>query len=251
MVGKNKGFHRPALEAWVEACKRMDNPHKKVVGLLLAFTGVRNNVIGHIHGPTWFTWTDPDSNETNDGEAPKLKVKNHTTCYRNGSSTPCSNCEEDGEFTTKYNDARKIPLIVEWRNWNKGDAHEWELEPLDVRGIVKDYFAVTPDDYGHKMIGPDGTGISNSTVNVWCKEIAQEAQIGLERGTQQHSSFDDPVPKVDPHDLRGTFIMQLIRNNMQRTKIIKYTGHEHVSSLEPYEERVSQETSAREFLDHI
>jgi len=251
MAGKNKGFHPPALEAWVNACKRIDNPHKKVVGLLLAFTGIRNNTIGHIYAPEWFTWTDPENGETNDNEPPKLKVKNHTTCHRNGNINPCGKCEKDGEFTTKYDDARKIPLVETWKNWNQGGVNEFIEEELDLRGLCKDYFAVTEDDFGQTMVGPKSEGLSMTTVNNYCMDIAIEAEIGLERGTTKMEAYDQAVPKVDPHDLRGTFIMQAIRNNMQRTKLIKYTGHEHVSSLEPYEERVAEESHARELLDHL
>jgi integrase len=99
------------------------------------------------------------------------------------------------------------------------------------------------------MIGGDGVCVG--TINKWIKDIAIDAEIGLERGLTDDSRFDKKVPDVIPHDMRGTFIMQLIRNNMQRTKVIKYTGHDHVSSLEDYEERVAEETDAREFLDHI
>lgn len=251
MGGKNEGFHRPALDAWVRACKDLNNIHKKVIGLLLPFTGIRVGTLCHIYGPTWFTWVNAETGETNDGQAPKLKVKNHTTCYRGGDTVPCNYCEKDGEFTTKYDDARKIPLIQTWKNWNRGGEEEYIEEELDLRRLCKDYFAVTPDDYGQKMIGPQGEGISKNTANKWVKEIAVEAQIGLERGTQSHKYFDQAVPQVDPHDLRGTFVMQLIRNNMQRTKLTKYTGHNHVSSLEPYEERVAEETPASEFLDHM
>jgi integrase len=108
---------------------------------------------------------------------------------------------------------------------------------------------VTPSDYGNEMVG--GDGVTQSTINRWLKEIAIEAEIGYERGLINSSNFDQKVPDVMPHDMRGTFIMQLIRNNMQRTKLIHYTGHNNVSSLAPYERRVAQETDAREFLDHI
>jgi hypothetical protein len=79
------------------------------------------------------------------------------------------------------------------------------------------------------MIG--GDGVTAGTVNKWVKDIAIDAQIGLERGLTEDARFDEMVPDVYPHDMRGTFIMQLIRNNMQRTKLTKYTGHDHVSSL--------------------
>jgi len=249
-VGRgNKGFHRPALEAWVNTCKDLRNPDKKMVGLLLPFTGVRNKTLCHIHGPTWFSWVDPDSDKTSDGEPPKMKIPSQGTCHRGGDTEPCRYCEEAGQFETKYDDGREIPLIETWQNHNRGGQNSSVMEELDLRGLCKDYFKITPSDYGNEMIA--GDGISKGTVNTWLKEIAQKAEIGYERGLTEHSDFTEMVPDVYAHDMRGTFVMQLIRNNMQRTKLIKYTGHDHVSSLQPYEERVSQETDAREFLDHI
>lgn len=249
MGRSNKGFHRPALEAWVKAAKAQDNPDKRVTGLLLPFTGLRVDEFGHLHGPTWFSWTDPETGETSDGGPPKLRVPDKGTCHKGGDTTPCDDCQEDGQFTTKYDDGREIPLITEWNNWNRGGHNSYITEELDLRSLCKSYFKVTPSDYGNEMVL--GDGISTTTVNRWLKEIAVDAEIGYERGLIENSHFDERVPDVIAHDMRGTFVMQLIRNNMQRTKLIKYTGHDHVSSLAPYEERVSDETDAREFLDHI
>lgn len=249
MGRSNQGFHRPALQAWVRASREQSNPDKQITGLLLPFTGLRVNTFCHIHGPTWFTWVDADSGRTNDGEPPKLKVPSAGTCHINGNTTPCPECEDDGEFTTKYEDGREIPLAETWNNWNRGGHNDFVTQDLGLRGLCKSYFAVTRDDVGNEMIAGDGVTIN--TVNKWIKDIAIDAQIGLERGLTEDSRYDDKVPDVYPHDMRGTFVMQLIRNNMQRTKLTKYTGHDHVSSLQPYEERVAEETDAREFLDHI
>jgi hypothetical protein len=252
-VGRsNKGLHRPALEAWVRASKEQNNPHKRITGLLMPFTGPRVNTICHIYGPTWFSWVDSDTGETNDGDPPKLSIPSSCPCRINlDRSTPCPQCEDDGEFTTKYDDGRDIPLAETWHNFNRGEHHDFVVEDLGLREECRSYFAVTRDDVGNKMIGPKGDGVTHNTINKWLKDIAIDAQIGYERGLVTDARFDEEVPDVIPHDMRGTFIMQLIRNNMQRTKIIKYTGHDHVSSLQPYEERVAQETDAREFLDNI
>lgn len=215
----------------------------------MPFTGPRVDSVCHIHGPTWFTWIDPDTTETNDGEPAKMKIPSAGPCHKNGNTVPCPQCEDDGEFTTKYDDGRKIPLAETWANWNRGGHHDRIMQDLGLRKLCKSYFKVTTSDIGNEMIG--GDGVSANTINKWLKEIAIDAQIGLERGLSDDARFDEPVPDVIPHDMRGTFIMQLIRNNMQRTKVTKYTGHDHVSSLEPYEERVAEETDAREFLDHI
>ncbi|RJX47579.1 hypothetical protein DP106_14600 [Halonotius pteroides] len=217
--------------------------------MLLPFTGLRVNTFCHIHGPTWLTWIDADTTETNDNDPPKLKVPNAGVCHKNGDTSPCTNCEDEGEFTTKYDDERDIPLAKTWNNFNKGGHYDFTTQELGLRKLCKSYFKVTRDDIGNEMIA--GDGISEGTVNKWLKQIAVDAQIGLERGLTDDARFDEKVPDVYPHDMRGTFIMQLIRNNMQRTKLIKYTGHDHVSSLEDYEERVADETDAREFLDHI
>jgi hypothetical protein len=249
MGRSNQGLHRPALDAWVEAAKAQDDPNKKLTGLLLPFTGLRVDEFRHIHGPTWLSWIDSETGETSDGGPPKLSVPDTGTCHLDGNENPCTSCAEDGEFTTKYDDGREIPLIETWKNWNRGDHETYVEEELDLRGLCKSYFKVTPSDYGNEMV--DGDGVSHTTVNRWCKQIAIDAEIGYERGLVSNSQFNQKVPDVIPHDMRGTFIMQLIRNNMQRTKLIKYTGHDHVSSLQPYEERVSDETDAREFLDRI
>jgi len=251
MRRKNKGLHRPALDAWVQAAKQQTNPDKKITGLLLPFSGLRVDEFCHLHAPTWFSWTNPDVGETSDGKVPKLKVPENCPCHKGGSTEPCGSCEFKGNdiFYTKYDDEREIPLIESWKNWNQGPHEEYVEEELDLRSLCKSYFKVTPSDFGNEMV--DGDGVSSTTVNRWLKQIARDAEIGYERGLVEHSDFDREVPDIIPHDMRGTFIMQLIRNNMQRTKITKYTGHDHVSSLAPYEERVAQETDAREFLDHI
>jgi integrase len=170
-------------------------------------------------------------------------------CHIDGDTVPCGSCEEDGEFTTKYDDRRRIPLVETWNNWNRGSHDTYETESINLPERVKNYFKVTEDDYGNAMIA--GDGVTSKTINRWVKQIADDADIGLERGYTQIATLEDPVPDVFPHDMRGTFIMQLIRNNMHRTKLIKYTGHDLVSSLAPYESRVASETDAREFLDHI
>lgn len=220
-----------------------------MVGLLLPFTGIRNKTLCHIHGPTWFSWTDPDGGRTSDDGPPKLKIPSQGACHRGGDTEPCPYCEDAEQFETKYDDGREIPLIETWNNWNRGEHNSFTTQELDLRGLCKSYFKITPSDYGNTMIA--GDGISKGTVNTWLKEIALKAEIGYERGLTDYGEFSRMVPDVYPHDMRGTFVMQLIRNNMQRTKLIKYTGHDHVSSLQPYEERVSQETDAREFLDNI
>ncbi|RJX47524.1 hypothetical protein DP106_14720 [Halonotius pteroides] len=237
------------MQAWVRAAKEQSDPAKQITGLLLPFTGLRVDEFCHIHGPTWFSWIDADTTETNDGEPPKLKVPSRGTCHKDGTTTPCDNCEDEGEFTTKFDDGRDIPITQTWNNFNRGGPNDFVTQDLGLRELCKSYFAVTRDDIGNKMIR--GDGLTENTINKWCKDIAVDAQIGLERGLTEDARFDEQVPDVFPHDMRGTFIMQLIRNNMQRTKLTKYTGHEHVSSLEPYEERVAEETHAREFLDHI
>jgi hypothetical protein len=249
-VGRsNKGFHRPALQAWVRASKQQTNPDKQITGLLLPFSGLRVDEFCHIHAPTWLSWIDADSEETNDDDPPKLKVPSSGICHKNGTTTPCPKCEDEGEFTTKFDDGRDIPLAETWNNFNRGSHNDYVTQDLGLRKLCKSYFAVTRDDVGNEMIG--GDGVTAGTVNKWVKDIAIDAQIGLERGLTEDARFDEMVPDVYPHDMRGTFIMQLIRNNMQRTKLTKYTGHDHVSSLEEYEERVAEETDAREFLDHI
>lgn len=249
MGRSNKGFHRPALQAWVRASKQQTNPDKQITGLLLPFSGLRVDEFCHIHAPTWLSWIDADSEETNDDDPPKLKVPSSGICHKNGTTTPCPKCEDEGEFTTKFDDGRDIPLAETWNNFNRGSHNDYVTQDLGLRKLCKSYFAVTRDDVGNEMIG--GDGVTAGTVNKWVKDIAIDAQIGLERGLTEDARFDEMVPDVYPHDMRGTFIMQLIRNNMQRTKLTKYTGHDHVSSLEEYEERVAEETDAREFLDHI
>jgi hypothetical protein len=253
MGRQNKGLHPPALDAWVEASKSQSNPNKKLVGLLLPFTGMRNDEFCHIHGPTWFSWTDAETGETADGDPPKIKIPGVATCKKNGNTDPCSSCIDSGRdrFSTKYDDERTIPLAETWENWNRGKSNRSVTEQLGLRDLCKDYFKVTPSDYGKEMVGPKGDGVTKGTVNRWIKEIARDAEIGFERGLVDSSYFDRQVPDVKPHDMRGTFIMQLIRNNMHRTKLIRYTGHDHVDSLAPYEERVAQETDAHEFLAKI
>lgn len=247
----NKGLQRSSLEAWIEASKSQTNRDKKAAGLILPFTGVRVNTYIHIHGPSWFSWTDPENGITKDGDHPKIMIPSSDICTKGDGQSRCTKCqrEERERFTTKYDDERGIPLIESWKNWNRGGEHDSYMEEkLDLLGFCKDYFAVTEEDYGYEY--PAG-GITQSTINTWLKQIASDAGLGLERGYVERRAFDEPVPDVVPHDMRGTFIMQLIRNNMQRTKLTKYTGHNHVSSLQPYEMRVAQETDSNEFLSSM
>jgi hypothetical protein len=253
MARSNQGLKRGPLDAWVQAAKSMDNPDKRMVGLLMPFTGARVDAICHIHGPTWFNWSDADSDEvkSEDGIA-KLKVPDSENfCRKYDDTKPCGDCNirDHQGFESKYDDEREIPLANTWKNWNKGGAHEnYVEEELGLRDFCKSYFKVTENDYGNEMI--DGNGVATSTVGDWLKEIGQVADIGYERGTVIHSTLGE-VPDIKAHDMRGTLVMQLIRNNMQRTKLTKYTGHDHVESLAPYEERVAEETDDREFLDRI
>lgn len=254
---KTKGLHRGPLEAWVDASKRMDNQDKRITGLLLPFTGVRVNVFTHIYGPDWFNWTDADKRRVkSDDGIPKMKVPDGYPCRKGGHTDPCGDCNDRTTNTSNTfgpkgdeGDEREIPLVKTWKNWNQGEGHhDFKEEPLNLRDEVLNYFAVTEDDIGNKMIGGDGVAVS--TVNNWTKDIAEEAALGYERGKIDHSQ-KGLVPDVSPHDMRGTFVMQLIRNNMQRTKLTKYTGHDHVASLAPYEDRVADETDDHEFLDKI
>ena len=244
----NKGFHPPALEAWVNTAKELSDPNKKIAALLLPFTGLRVDEFCHIHGPTWFSWIDAETGETNDRKQPKLKVPGQARCHIGGDTSPCPSCQPDDRFTTKYDDERQIPLAETWENNNRGKQGESVTERLDLPKLCRNYFKVTEDDVGKEMVGPKGNGVTAATVNRWLKEVGQKAQIGYERGLTESAHFDEPVPDVIPHDMRGTFIMQLIRNNMQRTKLVIFTGHDHVSSLAPYEERVYQEEAAQDFL---
>lgn len=250
----NKGLKRQALARWVHTCKELQNEDKKMLGLLAPFSGIRATPLLHIHGPTSFNWIDPDSGEVrSDDGIPKVKVFSTIPCHKNGNpGEPCSDCRNNGHLEavpSKYDDEREIPLPETWKNWARGEEHDdYVEEHLGLRSFVKSYFKVTRDDYGKDMIG--GDGISHSTALRWIKEIARKAEIGYERGTVISSQLGE-VPDVHLHDMRGTYVMILIRNEMHRTLLTQYTGHENVASLRPYEKRVREETPAKTYLDHI
>jgi hypothetical protein len=250
----NKGLKRGPLARWVHTCQNLQNEDKKMLGLLAPFTGIRATPLLHIHGPTSLNYTAPDTEEVrSDDGIPKMKVHSTIPCYKDGNpDEPCSDCKNNGHLDgvpTKYNDEREIPLPETWQNWAAGDSHdEYVEEELGLRSFVKSYFKVTEDDYGKEMIG--GDGISHSCALRWIKDIAQRAEIGYERGTIISSELGE-VPDVYLHDMRGTYVMMLIRNDMHRTLLTQYTGHENVSSLEPYEKRVREETPDKRYLDHI
>lgn len=252
MAGKNKGLFKHTFDQWVSTVLELKDPEMQIIGLLLPFTGLRVKEFIHLHGPTWLSWKG-DGSDTAYGDIPVIEVPSRANCFRRGANGPCDMCESNdgGRFETKYDDERTIPLVNSWKNHGATGEEKFVEQELPLRELTKTYFKVSRADVGNELIG--GKGLASTTVNKKLKQIGQKAKLDFERELieSHYPCFDKPIPNIDPHDMRGTFVMQLMRNNMQRTKVIGYTGHDHVSSLAPYEERLAKEIDAKEFLDHI
>lgn len=258
MGRSNKGLKRGPLRPFIETAKNQSNEDKMLAGLLLPFTGIRVDVFSHLHGPTCFNFVRDDSGdfvpkkESDGTTVPKLKVHSSAPCRKGGNNNPCGDCRKSDRdrFEAKYDHhEREIPLPTTWKDWSGGETHDDYVEKhLGLPELVKDYFKLDEDDYGNEMVA--GDGVSSNQVRNWIKDIAEEAGIGYERGTVMEAKRGETV-EIHAHDMRGTYIMQLIRNNYHRTKMTAYTGHKHVSSLSPYEKRVAEETDDINYLDHI
>jgi hypothetical protein len=203
-----------------------------------------------------------------------LKIPSQETCRKYGTDEPCGDCnrtghvdEKDGKKIGRYEpktpagEGREILISDEWYNPVTG---EQEYYPL--RDVVESYFSLSgthaPDgvEYGNDMI--DGDGISLGTLNEWERKVGAEAKIsrqeredwlrkhiGIEnpeddendRKTEQIVDFGtdrdgNEIPDIISHDMRASFITQLMRpvTRCTRQDAIPITGHAVAESMDTY-----------------
>lgn len=230
-----------SMHLFVEAAESMSDDLKKLTALLLVFTGLRVNTFCHIHW-SWFQHDEGDL---------YLRVPNEFTCRKYGTEEPCGDCNDHvGNSYSPKSDAgggRRLMIPEKWHN-HYTDTDE--QQPLELRELVEHYFKMDESDYGNEML--NGKGISIKTAENYVKEVAAEAEIGFYRspGYSDHPRFGK-VPDVTPHDLRGTYCVQLMRNDANPFKSVEKTGHSDIESLKPYIQFAKQEFDGEFEKDYI
>jgi hypothetical protein len=220
-----------AMHLFIKAAEEMDDQVKALTALLAICTGVRANTLCHIH----YTWFTEDEGKL------YIRIPNSFPCLKYDNEEQCGDCRnrksEGYTPKTESGGGRRIKIMESWRNHYTDDS---EKQPISLRDLVEHYFKMDEDDQGHEMLG--GDGISITTANTYVKEVASEAEIGFYRkpGYTTHPRLGR-VPDIYVHDLRGTFCVQLMRNDANPFKAIQKTGHKDVDSLKPYIKFAEQE----------
>lgn len=158
-------------------------------------------------------------------------------------------------------------ITNEWTNPATG-----EKDYFGLRDAVEQYFALNGDrapdgvKHGHEMIA--GDGVSKGAYSGWVKDIGakseivpelredrirKEIEIKGDRGKMdqqiiQFGTDDDGngIPELMPHDLRATYITQLMRNDVPPNKAVVKTGHAKPDSMQPYIRFARGEIDAKE-----
>lgn len=218
-----------------------------------------------------------------------LVVPTSETCQKYGNDEPCGECRRsdhviwrEGREIGKYEpktpagEGRHILISDEWHNPVTG-----EQEYFPLRDIVESYFALSgthaPDgvQYGNEMI--DDNGISLGTLNTWVRKIGAEAKISRQerrdwlvkqidienpendendREIEQIKDFGtdrdgNEIPDIISHDMRASFITQLMRPITQCTRqdAIGITGHKVAESMDPYLAFAKDEVGSQDEVD--
>lgn len=231
---------RKSMHLMVETAESMDDSLKSLVVLFLMFTGVRADTLCHLHS-SWFGYDDG---------ALKVKIPASDTCTKTPGDEVCPRCDYKGKTgfspKTEAGEGRTLKIPEAWHNHYTDES---EQQPLDLRERIEHHFSLngTP---GNDVI--DGNGLSSKTPNEYVKQVADKAEIGFLRPT----GYTDygrlgRVPDIVAHDLRGTYCVQLARNDANPWKMCKKTGHSDIESLKPYIQFAEQEFSGdfeKEFI---
>ena len=223
---------RKSMHLFVETAESVEDPVKGLTALFLTFTGVRNDTFGHLHSD-WFKYDD---------ERLKVKIPPNEVCTKRPEGELCGICQKKGKdgFSPKTTagEGRVLTIPEKWHNHYSDE----EQQDLPLRTLIEHHFSMTENDPGYDVV--DGNGLSPGTVNKYIKEVADEAQIGFHRKTgYTNHSLLGRVPDITPHDLRGSYCVQLCRNDANPWKMCKKTGHKDVDSLKPYVKFAEQEFS--------
>lgn len=245
--------------AFVQGIHDFDDSDKSISAHLAVGLGARSSTITHTHKGR-FRYGDPAMGE---GDVLYYHIPKEEPCYKYGNTEPCGGCNQSN--TTKFGvktpagEGRRLLLHNTWTNPMTG-----EEEYFGLQDACESYFALdgprADDDlqHGHDMI--DGDGISKTTLVSWIQEIAAESDIPADLREDwvrecievEEVDPDDPekrtreqipdlgtiegnkVPDLMAHDMRASYITQLMRNDVPRTKAINKTGHAHPDSMNPY-----------------
>jgi hypothetical protein len=255
--------------AFIEGAQEIDRPVKSVSGLLGIGTGGRPDTICHTY-KDWFEY---------EGDSLYYVIPGSDLCRKGGNTDPCGDCNnlghEEYEPKTPAGEGRRILLTNHWHNPVTG-----EEEYLGLRDAVESYFALdgpyAPDDvqHGHDMLYCDGSaGVSKGTYSTWMRDIGARSSMraGRRRTTlvnQLNIEDVDPndddkrdleqikdrgtdadgngIPDIFGHDMRASYITQLMRNDVSPTKAINKTGHTDPDSMWPYVKFAKGEIDADE-----
>jgi hypothetical protein len=263
-------LHKKRQAKFIEAAQDHDNPDKSITSLLNWGTGARNITVGHIHAD-WFFY-EPEE------DALYIEIPAYDDCRKNPDSVEaCGDCRDNGhdhyEPKTPAGKDRIILITNHYHNHNEG-GRTGKKQYLGLRDMVEQYFALSdphapPEaQYGKRMIGPQGNGISRGTVNNYIRDIAAESGIKSPlraKHIRSHSVEDEDddeyegpvkdwgrdnngnqIPDLFSHDLRASYCTQLMRNEVPPQKAVNKTGHKDPDSLKPYVMLAANEIDAAE-----
>lgn len=221
---------RKSMHLFVEAAEQMDDSLKGLVALFLTFTGVRSDTLGHLHS-SWFNIDEGDL---------KVKIPAEDTCTKYSGEKTCGTCNFKGKTAfspkTDAGTGRTLKIPESWHNHYTDESGQ---QDLDLRKLIEHHFSIN-GSVGEDVI--DGDGLSRTTSNIYVKQVAEEAEIGFHRPTgYTHNSEIGRTVDIFPHDLRGTYCVQLARNDANPWKMCKKTGHADIQSLKPYIKFAEQE----------
>jgi hypothetical protein len=267
--------------ALVEGIHNADDADKAMATHLSVGTGPRGDTIGHTH-EDWFLYEEGDLYY-------KIPNKERCRKTSTIGSGPCGECtandrqHDDFIPKTPAGQGRRIMITNDWTN-----PVTKEKEYFGLRDRVEDYFALSdngaPDgcEFGHEMLQSSmGGGVSVGTLNDWIRDIAAKstisARLRAERLNEELTPdyyYDDDgkkdgvkrtvkekiadngkdgngnrIPDITSHDLRATFCTQLMRNNFNKFKARRWTGHKNIEALEKYVTFADGEGDAGEFKD--
>lgn len=255
-------LHKKRLAKFIEGAHNHNDPHKQMVSLLGLGTGPRNITIGHVHAD-WFHY------ET-DEDALWMQIPARDECRKDpDSDIACCDCRDNGhdhfEPKTPAAENRLILISNTFTNHNTEDRLG-EKQYFGLRDMVENYFALSDPDapdgaqHGYRMIGKQADGVTRKTVNSWIRDVAAESDIKAPMRAarirkeivnendedDEDEEYEDPVkqwgrdedgntiPDLFAHDLRASFITQMMRNEVPPNKAITKSGHSDPNSMKPY-----------------
>lgn len=253
-------LYKTRMVAFVEGIDRVDNPDKALASHLQIGTGPRADTICHTHS-SWFGYED---------DSLYYYIPKHDVCRKYSTTDPCGDCNSRGhseyEPKTPAAEGRRLLISNEWTN-----PVTKQREYFGLRDRVEQFFAIDDPQappqtqIGNKMIG--GDGISVDTLNSWIRDVGSVSSISSplredwireavtleesDRETEPIKQFGqdehgNEIPDLISHDMRASYITQLMRNDVSRSKAINKTGHRVPESMNPYIKFAEKEIDSEE-----